>query len=58
MENYKSAGKIYVSSLSKFNQTILSILDMFNLYYSKKDNEIERKEHALIKEEINLDERI
>ena len=31
---------------------------MFNLYYSKKDNEIQRKEHALIKEEINLDERI
>ena len=58
MENYKSAGKIYVSSLGKFNQTILSILDMFNLYYSKKDNEIQRKEHALIKEEINLDERI
>jgi phytoene synthase len=58
MENYKSAGKIYVSSLGKFNQTILSILDMFNLYYSKKDNEIERKEHTLIKEEINLDERI
>ena len=34
MENYKSAGKIYVSSLGKFNQTILSILDMFNLYYN------------------------
>ena len=58
MENYKSAGKIYVSSLGKFNQTILSILDMFNLYYLKKNNEIERKEHTLIKEEINLDERI
>ena len=31
---------------------------MFSLYYSKKDTEIDRKEHALIKEEINLDERI
>ena len=58
MESYKSAGKIYVSSLGKFNQTILSILDMFNLYYLKKNDEIERKEHTLIKEEINLDERI
>ena len=35
MENYKTAGKIYVSIIGKFNQTILSILDMFKLYYSK-----------------------
>ena len=58
MENYKTAGKIYVSVIGKFNQTILSILDMFKLYYSKSGNEIFRNEHALIKEEINLDERI
>ena len=58
MENYKTAGKIYVSVIGKFNQTILSILDMFKLYYSKSGNEISRNEHALIKEEINLDERI
>ena len=58
MENYKTAGKIYVSVIGKFNQTILSILDMFKLYYSKSVSEISRNEHALIKEEINLDERI
>ncbi len=58
MENYKTAGKIYVSSLGKLNQTILSILDMFRLYYLKKEDEIDRKEHAVIKEKINLDERI
>ena len=58
MKNYKIAGKIYVSMIGKFNQAILSILDMFSLYYLKKDIEVPRKEHALIKEEINLDERI
>tara|TARA_Y100000768_G_scaffold352567_1_gene304265 strand:- start:280 stop:1128 length:849 start_codon:yes stop_codon:yes gene_type:complete len=58
IESYKIAGKIYVSSLGKFNQTVLSILDMFRLCYLKKSYEIDRKEHALIKEEINLDERI
>ena len=58
IESYKIAGKIYVSSLGKFNQTVLSILDMFRLCYSKKSYEIDRKEHTLIKEEINLDERI
>ena len=58
MESYKISGKIYVSSLGKFNQTILSILDMFRLCYLKKSYEIDRKEHTLIEEEINLDERI
>ena len=43
MENYKSAGKIYVSSLGKFNQTILSILDMFNLYYLKKTTKLRER---------------
>ena len=58
MENYKTAGKIYVSIIGKLNQTILSILDMFKLYYSKTGNGVSRIEHTLIKEEINLDERI
>ena len=31
---------------------------MFRLYYLKKEDEIDRKEHAVIKEKINLDERI
>ena len=31
---------------------------MFRLCYLKKSYEIDRIEHALIKEEINLDERI
>ena len=31
---------------------------MFRLSYLKKSYEIDRIEHALIKEEINLDERI
>ena len=45
-------------AIGKFNQTVLSILDMFRLCYLKKSYEIDRKEHALLKEEINLDERI
>jgi len=58
IENYNKSGKIYVSNLGKFFQTILSIFDFFILLImSSKRHNIEA-EHQVINEEINLNERI
>ena len=58
IENYNKSGKIYVSNLGKLFQTILSIFDFLILLIistKKHDKDIE---HQMIKEEINLNERI
>ena len=58
IENYNNSGKIYVSNLGKFFQTFLSIFDFLILLIintKKHDKDIE---HQMIKEEINLNERI
>ena len=57
IENYKNSGKIYVSNLSKLNQTILSILDFIKLLFVKSDKHLRINEHNIINEKINLDER-
>ena len=57
IENYKNSGKIYVSSLGKLNQTILSILDFIRLLFIKSDEHLRKNEHNIINEKINLDER-
>jgi len=57
IENYKHSGKIYVSNLGKLNQTILSILDFIKLLFIKSDEHLRKKEHNIINEKINLDER-
>ena len=58
LENYQNSGKIYVSSLEKIFETILSILDLIRLIFSyKRDYQIQH-DHNLINEEINLNERI
>ena len=57
-ENYQNSGKIYVSNAEKILETFLSIFDLIKLSFSyKKDDQIQR-DHSLINEEINLDERI
>ncbi len=58
LENYKKSGKIYVSKIEKIIQTLFSIFDLIKLsLISKNDDNIEH-DHDLIKEEIDLDERI
>ncbi len=58
LNNYQNSGKIYVSNAEKILETFLSIFDLIKLsFVYKKDEQIEHN-HNLIKEEINLDERI
>ena len=58
LDNYQNSGKIYVSNIEKILETFLSIFDLIKLsFIHKKDDEIQH-DHNLIKEEINLDERI
>ena len=58
IENYNKSGKIYVSSLGKFFQTILSIFDFFILLIMHPKEHDKEAEHQMISEEINLNERI
>ena len=58
IENYNKSGKIYVSNLVKFFQTILSIFDFLILLIMKTKGHDREAEHQIINEEINLNERI
>ena len=58
MENYKNSGKIYVNNISKIFQTILSLFDLVRLSFTKDKDHFRNKEHSIINEEINLNERI
>ena len=57
-ENYNRAGKIYVPLLGKIFQTLLSILDFIELLFVKELNYDNHVNHDILKEEINLNERI
>ena len=57
IQNYNQSGKIFVSIRGKIFQTILSIYDLLKLSLIKKHNHLRDKEHKLISEEINLNER-
>ena len=58
LENYKKSGKIYVTQIEKIIETLCSVYDLIKLFLiNKNDNDIEHN-HSLIREEINLDERI
>ena len=57
IENYNSSGKIYVNNMSKVFQTFLSIYDFINLLMINSNDHSRYKEHLIIKEEINLNER-
>jgi len=58
IEGYNKAGKIYVNSLGKVYQTILSLLDLIKLLLTKEKSRYMSNEHLLINEEIDLNERI
>ena len=58
IEKYNKSGKIYVSNLGKFFQTILSIFDFLILLIMKTKGNDREAEHQIINEEINLNERI
>ena len=57
-EEYEKSGKIYVNSFGKIIQTVISIIDMIILSFSKSPSlhQVENK-HKIIMEEINLNER-
>ena len=58
IEEYKKSGKIYVSNFEKIIQTFLSLFDLIKLFLINKNDDDIQHNHLLIKEEINLDERI
>ena len=58
IENYNNSGKIYVSNLGKFFQTMLSIFDFFLLLVVSSSVHDKKADHQIINEVINLNERI
>ncbi|WP_415303735.1 phytoene/squalene synthase family protein [Candidatus Pelagibacter sp. Uisw_090] len=58
IEDYNKAGKIYVNSLGKVYQTVLSLLDLIKLLLTKEKSRYMSNEYLLINEEIDLNERI
>ena len=58
MESYEKSGKIYVNNFGKIYQTILSLWDLFKLIFIEIETHKRIREHEIISEEINLDERI
>ena len=57
IENYNNSGKIYISNFGKIFQTFLCIFDLLRLSLVQGKYDFRDKEHLIIKEEINLDER-
>jgi len=57
IENYNSSGKIYVANTGKIIQTLLSFFDLARLSLIKDKDHLRYKEHQLINEEIDLNER-
>ena len=58
MESYKKSGKIYVNNFEKIYQTIISIFDLILVYLKEIEPHQRAKEHAIISQEVDLDERI
>ena len=57
IENYNNSGKIYVTNIGKIIQTFLSLHDFIKLSLIKPKDHLRYKEHQIINEEVNLDER-
>ena len=58
IENYNKAGKIYVPMSAKIIETILSIVDFLRLLFVKNISHYNNKNHSILSQEINLNERI
>ena len=58
IDNYNKAGKIYVPLTGKIIQTFLSLFDFFKLLFIRNVDYDEHVNHNILREEINLNERI
>jgi Phytoene/squalene synthetase len=58
MENYEKSGKIYVNNFGKIFQTFLSLFDLMILFLKNIEPHQRQREHEIISEDVNLDERI
>ena len=58
IENYNNSKKIYVTNIGKIIQTFLSLFDLIRLSLIKNKVHFRYKEHHIINEEIDLDERL
>jgi len=58
LDNYNNSGKIYVTNIGKIIQTFLSLYDLIRLLLIKDEDHLRYKEHQIINEEINLNERL
>ena len=58
IEDYIKSGKIYVNNYGKIYQTILSLGDFIKLFFTKLEDHQRLNEHNIIKEEIDINERI
>ncbi len=57
-DNYNKAGKIYVPAFEKVIQTILSIFDFIKLLFVKNLNYDNHINHNILREEVDINERI
>ncbi len=58
MVNYEKSGKIYVNNFEKIYQTFVSIFDLILIYFKEIEPHQRAREHAIISQEVDLDERI
>jgi len=58
IDNYNKAGKVYVPMFEKIIQTFLSVFDFVKLLFIKNLNYDNQVNHNILKQEINLNERI
>ena len=58
MENYEKSGKIYVNSIGKLFQTFIAIFDLIILFLKNVEPHQRQREHEIISEDVDLDERI
>ncbi len=58
METYEKSGKIYVNNFEKVYQTILSIFDLLFLFLKDVESHQRIEEYEIIRQEVDLDERI
>jgi len=58
LDNYNNSGKIYVTNIGKIIQTVLSLYDLVRLLLIRNEDHFRYKEHQIINEEINLNERL
>tara|TARA_Y100000591_G_scaffold102469_1_gene87093 strand:- start:15 stop:905 length:891 start_codon:yes stop_codon:yes gene_type:complete len=58
MVNYEKSGKIYINNFGKIFQTFLALFDFIILFLKNIEQHQRQREHEIISEDINLDERI